>query len=245
MQALILAAGMGTRMGQYTERISKCMLSVGGISLIERAVTSLKNAGIERLIVITGYKSKLLSGFIRERISDIEINFIDNPIFATTNNIYTLYLARNEMVNHDTILLEADLIFGNNLILSLCQTPDPNMAVVDLYDPTWMSGTVVRLQKGKIVSSFIPKKEIDPMQIERYYKTVNIYKFSKEFSRDLFIPALSFDVESGNVNQYYETVLGKVTQNSGPCLSAFLMNGRKWYEIDDENDFNKAIKLFT
>jgi len=245
MQALILAAGMGTRLGHYTERISKCMLSVGGISLIERAVTSIKNAGINRLIVVTGYKSNVLSSFIGERIKDIKIDFIDNPLYETTNNIYSLYLAQYEMVKYDTILLEADLIFDEDLILSLCQTPEENMAIVDHYNPSWMNGTVVKLHDGYKISSFIPKRKFDPAQTERYYKTVNIYKFSKEFSRDLFMPALFFEIENGNVNQYYETVLGKITEDSGPCLTAFLMNGREWYEIDDENDFNNAKKLFT
>jgi|LSQX01.1.fsa_nt_gb choline kinase len=245
MQALILAAGMGTRLGKYTEKIPKCMIEISNISLIERVAESLIAAGIERLVVVVGYKSSVLSTFIKDRLDKFHVDIIDNPLYATTNNIYTLYLARKEMIDDDTILLEADLIFANDLISSLCHDIYPNMAVIDNYDPKWMSGTVVEIDQAKSVTSFIPKKEIDIEKTTDYYKTVNIYKFSREFSKELLIPELCHEVERGQLNEYYETVLGKITKNLGPCLTGFLMEGRKWFEIDDENDYNIARKLFT
>lgn len=245
MQALILAAGMGKRIEKYSVIKPKCMLDVGGFSLIERVADAIKKAGIERLVIVTGYKSTLLTGFVKERIKGLDVCIIDNPLYETTNNIYTLYLARNEMIRDDTILLESDLVFENNLISSICDVTDTDMAVVDKYDPVWMDGTVVLLEQGNLISHFIPKKEIDPNQVGRYYKTVNIYKFSKEFSRDKYLPALCHEIEIGNVNQYYETVLGKITEKIGPCLTAFLMNDRKWYEIDNEGDLNAATSLFV
>ncbi len=244
MQALILAAGMGKRIEKYSSLKPKVMLDVGGFSLLERAVDAIKKARIERLVIVVGYKSTLLTSFVNERIKDLDICIIDNPLYETTNNIYTLYLARNEMLRDDTILLESDLVFENNLISSLCYATDADMAVVDQYDPVWMDGTVVLLEKRKLISDFIPKKEIDPKRIVAYYKTVNIYKFSKEFSRDIYMPALCSEIESGNFNQYYEAVLGKITEEKGPCLAAFLMNGRKWYEIDKEDELNAANALF-
>lgn len=245
MQALILAAGMGKRIEKYSVIKPKCMLDVGGLTLLERDVDAIKKAGIERLVMVVGYKSTLLTKFINERIQDLDICIVDNPVYETTNNIYTLYLARNEMLRDDTILLESDLVFDNDLISSLCHVTDSDMAVVDQYDPVWMDGTVVLLEQGKRISDFIPKKEINPQRIGAYYKTVNIYKFSKEFSREIYMPDLCHEVESGNVNQYYETVLGKITRKTGPCLNAFLMNGRKWYEIDTEGDLNAATAMFS
>lgn len=243
MQALIPAAGMGTRIEKYSVIKPKCMLDVGGVSLIERAADALKNAGVERLVIVAGHKAELLTEFVNERIKDLDICIINNPLYATTNNIYTLYLARDKMLRDDTILLESDLIFENDLISSLCNASDADMAVVDRYDPDWMDGTVVSID-GKLITAFIPKKEINPEHIGSYYKTVNIYKFSKEFSRDIYMPALSHEIESGNVNQYYETVLGKITSGMGPTLAAFLMTGRKWYEVDNENDLKAAELLF-
>lgn len=245
MQALIPAAGLGKRIEKYSVIKPKCMLDVGGFSILERAVDAIKKARIDRLVIVVGHKSTLLTEFVNERIRDLDICIIDNPLYETTNNIYTLYLAREEMLRDDTILLESDLVFENNLISALCNEADTDMAVVDQYDPAWMDGTVVLLEKDKRIFDFIPKKEIDPKQIEAYYKTVNIYKFSKEFSHDMYVPALCHEIESGNVNQYYETVLGKITKKTGPCLTAFLMNGRKWYEIDNEDDLFAAKTLFT
>lgn len=245
MQALILAAGMGTRLGKYTEKIPKCMLEINEISLVERVADSLVAAGIERLVVVAGYKSSILSLFIMERINKLQIEIIDNPRYATTNNIYTLYLARKEMLADDTILLESDLIFDIDLITSLCQDIHPDMAVLDKYDPEWMNGTVVKINQNKNITSFIPKKEIEAEQIKDYYKTVNIYKFSKEFSKDFLIPELCHEIDNGRVNEYYETVLGKITKTSGSCLTGLLMEGRKWFEVDDENDYNIAKNMFA
>jgi len=244
MQALILAAGMGKRIEKYSVIKPKCMLDVGGFTLLERAVDAIKKAGIGRLVIVVGYKSTLLTGFVNDRIKDLDICIIDNPLYETTNNIYTLYLARNEMLRDDTILLESDLVIDNNLISSLCYETDTDMAVVDQYDPAWMDGTVVLLEQEKLISDFISKKEINPERIGTYYKTVNIYKFSKEFSRDIYMPSLCHEIENGNVNQYYETVLGKITEKTGPCLTAFKINGQKWYEIDNEDDLIAAKSLF-
>ncbi|MDI9567030.1 phosphocholine cytidylyltransferase family protein [Candidatus Brevifilum fermentans] len=244
MQAIIPAAGMGKRLGDNAENKPKCMIEISDLTLLERAAASLKGAGVTRLIVIVGFQSDLLQAFVNEKIVDIDTIIIDNPLYATTNNIYTLYLARQEMVKEDTILLESDLIFDHDLLSSLVQSQAEDMAVVDLYDPNWMDGTVVLLQNNEKISSFVPKSEIIPEKIVNYYKTVNIYKFSKGFSQKRFMPALTSAVENGDVNSYYETVLGEITKNYGPCLSAFKMNGRKWYEIDNEVDLAIAKSLF-
>ena len=133
--------------GKYGAQV---MLRVGGRTLLERAVEALKQAGISKLILVVGYQAANLKKSVAEHIQGIEIEYVENPDFATTNNIYSLWLAREQLAADDTILLESDLIFEPGLIRSLVQHPAPDLATVARYEQ-WMEGTVTLLD-GKIAS---------------------------------------------------------------------------------------------
>ena len=109
MQALILAAGMGKRLGRYTKDATKCMVQVNGKTLIEYTIESLIQNNIKKLIIVVGYKSQVLIDFIASKFNEknlngMEIVFIENKVYDKTNNIYSLYLACNELIKDDTIL---------------------------------------------------------------------------------------------------------------------------------------------
>ena len=110
MQGLILAAGMGVRLGEHTKQNPKCMLEINGERLIENQINSLKDAGINKVVIVCGYKKDALKEFISNRFKDIEVTFVDNDDYKTTNNIYSLYLAKNWLAKEDTVLIESDLI---------------------------------------------------------------------------------------------------------------------------------------
>lgn len=112
----MLAAGMGRRMGKYTENYTKCMVEVANESLLERAVDAIKSAGIDKLIMVVGYEADRLIEFISSKHFSIEIEYVYNYEYAATNNIYSLYLAKDYLKRDDTILLESDLIFDKNII---------------------------------------------------------------------------------------------------------------------------------
>ena len=114
MQALILAAGTGSRLKQYTEKVPKCMVPVNGIPMIERAIDAIISAGIKQLYIGLGYKAEVLKEFLaktfdQKRLDGMKIDFIENPVYDKTNNIYSLWLARQAFSDDDTILLESDL----------------------------------------------------------------------------------------------------------------------------------------
>ena len=116
MQALMLAAGMGRRLGRYTEAMTKCMISVGGRTLLERTVDALKKAGIQKFVMVVGWEADKLVEFVKNNIHDMECEFVYNYDYATTNNIYSLWLARE-------YLLRVTIPFCLNQILytiSLC-----------------------------------------------------------------------------------------------------------------------------
>ena len=120
MQAIILAAGMGKRLGELTKNNTKCMVEVNGIRLIDRMITQLSKFNLNRLVIVVGYEGKKLIDYIGHRYDDIlKIEYINNPIYDRTNNIYSLALAKEELCKDDTILLESDLIFEDRMLESI------------------------------------------------------------------------------------------------------------------------------
>lgn len=244
MQALMLAAGMGTRLGKYTEAKAKCMIEVGSKSLIGHAADALKLAGINKLIVVVGWESEKLISFIEQNITGIECEFIQNCDYATTNNIYSLYLAKDKLCQDDTILLESDLIFDSTLIRRMVESPEKNLVAVAKYEQ-WMDGTVTTLTDSGTIRNFIDKKHFRFSDAEQYYKTVNIYKLSREFSEQQYIPFLEAYLTAFGKNQYYEAVLGALVQLDDTLLNAFVLRDEAWYEVDDAQDLDIANTLFA
>ena len=244
MQALMLAAGMGKRLGAYTNNQTKCMVKVGGKTLLEHAADALREAGIRKFILVVGYEGEKLMAFAREKLSDFELEFIVNRDYGTTNNIYSLYLAREKLVEDDTILLESDLIYEPRLIRMMVESDEPNLVAVAKYRQ-WMDGTVTLVDDNGLIREFVEKKEFRFERADKYFKTVNVYKFSRSFSRDQYEPFLSAYIRAYGKNQYYEMVLKALAHLQFAGLRAFEMGDIKWYEIDDVQDLDIANTLFA
>ncbi len=251
MQALMLAAGMGKRLGKYTKGNTKCMLNIYGKTLIERAIEALlaSGGGVTKLIIVTGYQGENLKKFLTEectnpKVKDIEIEFIENPIYDKTNNIYSLYLAKDKLKEEDTILLESDLIYDYSLIKRLVKSPEENLVSVAKYEQ-WMDGTVIKIDEDKNVTEFIEKKNFTYAEIEKYYKTVNVYKFGKQFLNKVFIPFLDSYIKAYGENEYYELVLKIIAHLSRSELKALDVSDIPWYEIDDAQDLDIAKCIFA
>ncbi|MDR0760287.1 MAG: phosphocholine cytidylyltransferase family protein, partial [Treponema sp.] len=244
MQAVILAAGMGNRLGKYTSNNTKCMLSINGMTLIERSLDALDSAGIRKCVIVAGYKKDNLIAFLGNSYKNVEIIYVINDIYNQTNNIYSLYLAKDHLLSDDTLLLESDLIFEKELIADMLADPEPTIAAVAKYE-SWMDGTVVQLAENNVIASFIPKKIFNYDEKGTYYKTVNIYKFSNSFLRDTYVPFLEAYSHAMGNNEYYEQVLRVIATLDKQELKAFVLTRQKWYEIDDIQDKNIAEIIFS
>ena len=241
----MLAAGMGKRLAKYTQNNTKCMVPVAGKKLIDRAIESLKIAGINRFIIVIGYKGENLKKYILENHKgEMDFVFIENKDYATTNNIYSFYLAKDELIKDDTILMESDVIYEPDLIKKMVEYKHQNIAAVAKYE-SWMDGTVVEADDEHNITSFIEKKDMDNSKLDRYYKTVNIYKFSTSFVRDIYIPFLEAYMKAYGMNSYYETTLKVLCMLKDFPVKAFYMRDIDWYEIDDAQDLSIATALFT
>ena len=244
MQSIILAAGMGSRLGALTAENTKCMVKVNEVTLIERLLSQLEDLKLSRIVIVTGYKGKKIQDYIKTLGIKTEIVFVDNPIYDKTNNIYSLYLARNYLLSEDTMLFESDIIFDDKIIKSLYADKRETLAVVAQYE-SWMDGTVVRLSDDDEILDVIPGKDFDYSQKEHYFKTVNVYKFSKTYSTQFYVPFLEAYIHAVGNNVYYENVLRILTMLDNTGIHAMRLNGEKWYEIDDIQDLEIASSLFA
>ncbi|MBR5673190.1 MAG: aminotransferase class I/II-fold pyridoxal phosphate-dependent enzyme [Muribaculaceae bacterium] len=245
MQAIILAAGMGRRLGKYTRDNTKCMLPVNGVRLIDRMLEQLCQLKLSRLVIVVGYKGQELMDHIGNRYDDrLTIEYAMNPIYDKTNNIYSLALVKDKLTEDDTLLIESDLILDDSLFKMILDDPFPNLALVAKYE-TWMDGTMVRIDKDNNIVNFVPKKAFRYSEVDTYYKTVNVYKFSKEFSTKVYVPFLDAYCKVMGDNEYYEQVLRVITLLDQANLKALPIGNKPWYEIDDVQDKDIAETIFS
>ena len=243
MQAIILAAGMGKRLKELTSEATKCMVKVNGVSMIDRMMGHLDKLGLSRIVVVVGYEGQKLMDYIDALEVSTPVVYVNNSIYNKTNNIYSLYLAKDYLIQEDTLLLESDLVFEEAVLYKLINHPYPSLVLVDKFE-SWMDGTVVTLDENDNIKSFVAKREFDFNRIDEYYKTVNIYKFSKEFSELYYVPFLEIYCKALGTNEYYEQVLKVITFLEDPHIKAVKLEGEKWYEIDDVQDLDIAETIF-
>lgn len=243
MQAIILAAGMGKRLKELTSDNTKCMIEVNGVTLIDRMLHQLEEKGFSRIVIVVGYKGDKLISYIHTLKIRTPIVFVQNPVYNKTNNIYSLYLAREHLCREDTLLLESDLIFEDSVLDALLNDDRDTLALVDKYE-SWMDGTCVTLKEDNTIKAFIPGKQFRFEEAAGYYKTVNIYKFSKQFSVTRYVPFLEAYQAALGVNEYYEQVLRVVAMLDDSGIEAKCLNGQRWYEIDDVQDLDIAQSMF-
>ncbi len=244
MQAMILAAGMGKRLKDLTNDNTKCMVKVNGVTMIERMLRQLDGLNLSSIIIVIGYKGKELKEYISELNVKTPVIYVNNEIYDRTNNIYSLYLARNYLLKESTVLLESDLIFEDSVLKKIVENPYPSLALVAKYE-SWMDGTVVTIDEENNIRSFLGKKQFRFEDINSYYKTVNIYKFDKEFSKTHYVPFLEAYSAALGDNEYYEQVLKVITLLEKPEIKALQLENEAWYEIDDIQDLDIAESIFT
>lgn len=244
MQAIILAAGIGNRMRPLTDNTHKTLLKIGSETIIERIINGLCENNIFDITVVTGYRSEELVNFLKNRYNNVNFQFIHNEKYTETNNIFSMSLAFEKMtISRDIILIESDLIYEPKVIEKIIKSPHRNVAMVDKYK-RGMDGTVVKLV-GDVITNVIPThlqgKNFD---FSNKYKTLNIYKFSKEFCNNEFKKMLTYYAKTFDNNCYYELILGILIYMQREVIYAEILGNEKWAEVDDPNDLRIAEFIF-
>ncbi len=236
---------MGRRLGELTKENTKCMVEVNGVRLIDRLLGQLSGLSLRRVIIVVGYQGQNLMDYIGHRYDGrLTIEYAENPIYDKTNNIYSLSLVKEKMLEDDTLLIESDLIFSDKLFQMILEDEYPNVALVAKYE-SWMDGTMVRIDEARNIVNFVPKKAFRYEDVDEYYKTVNIYKFSRDFCEQKYVPFLEAYCHALGNNEYYEQVLRVITLLDSAELKALPVGDEKWYEIDDIQDLDIAETIFA
>lgn len=244
MQAIILAAGMGKRLKELTQNNTKCMVKVNGVALIDRMLHQIDRKHLSRIVIVVGYEGQKLIDYIGTLDIQTPIVFIRNEIYDRTNNIYSLALAKDWLCQDDTLLFESDLIFEDAVLDMLVDDSRDTLALVDKYE-AWMDGTCLKIDEDDNIVGFISGQKFTFSEIEDYYKTVNLYKFSRRFSEKYYVPFLNAYQAALGENEYYEQVLRVIAMLDAPVIKAKRLSGQRWYEIDDIQDLDIAESLFA
>jgi len=235
--ALLLAAGIGSRLYPLTQNEPKCLTIVNAMSILERLLSNLNQHGFKRLVVVTGHMENRIRDFLGNQVGNIAIDYIFSPLYETTNNIYSLWMAR-EVINEPFLLLESDLVFDESLLDAMLY---PDRIAVAKVQP-WMNGSCVTINKSQLVKAFLEDNADSFGKIK--YKTVNIYSISLT-SWHCIVKKLDKHISDGKVNDYYETVFAEMIADGSLSLKIVSFDGKPWYEIDTLEDLAKAEKLFS
>ncbi len=235
--ALLLAAGTGSRLQPLTLDAPKCLTEVGGIPILERLVNNLRAQGFKRLVVVLGHLGNCIQEFLQQHASDMQIDYVINPDYRTTNNIYSLWLARQQ-IREPFLLVESDLVFETWMLDDMLQ-PD-RMAISRILP--WMNGTTVELGLQQRVTAF--RMGGDNYDDARQYKTVNLYSISLH-SWNKIEQRLSRYVSEGRLGEYYEAVFTEMVADGTLSFDAVLFDAHRWYEIDTRADLRAAEHLFV
>ena len=223
--ALLLAAGTGSRLFPLTQNSPKCLTLVNDKSILERLVTNLKKQGFKKLVIVTGHLKECIMDYLGEKSGDLCIEYIHSPLYKTTNNIYSLWMARNA-IKEPFVLFESDLVLNSALLDDMVY---PDRMAVALMQP-WLDGTTVSLDKAKKVTKF--QKGTTESYSDTRYKTVNIYSFSLP-SWQAIVKRLNQKIDACNVHCYYETVLSEMVDNKSLLFDSVSFDHKPWYEIDN------------
>jgi len=233
--ALLLAAGSGNRLQPLTDSIPKCLIEINGRPILERLIDNLCDNGFKRLVIVVGYMHHCIRRFVNEYAGDLTIEFITNPLYQTTNNIYSLWLARNK-IQELFLLVESDLVFESSQLEGLLY---PNKIAISRMQP-WMNGTTITIDSLNRVQAFGMGGN-GYTEITRY-KTVNIYSLSDSTWRKV-VERLELHISSGKVNEYYEVVFKEMIADGSLSMDGVFFDPERWYEIDTPADLTNAERI--
>jgi histidinol-phosphate/aromatic aminotransferase/cobyric acid decarboxylase-like protein/NDP-sugar pyrophosphorylase family protein len=239
-RAVVLAAGRGSRLHSLTGDAPKCLTEIGGEPILERALNALASQGITEAVVIVGYMGTMVRDRVGSHFSGINILYVEAPDYASTNNIRSLWDAR-DYLDQDLVLLEADIAFDAEIVGALLAQSGSSVAVAR-YGPA-LSGTVVRRNGTGHVTSFVLGAEQGPrFDAKDTFKTVNIYVLREQLLREQLLPRLSNAIAAGRVNEYYETIFRDCVADprAEVDIAAVDVSASRWSEIDDDRDLDAA-----
>ncbi len=232
--ALLLAAGTGSRLAPLTDRAPKCLVEVNEISILERLIHSLQEHNFKRLVIVVGHQAQCIRSFLGTRAGGMDIEYVTSPLYKTTNNIYSLWLA-SKVIDEPFLLIESDIVFDSEMLTDMLQ---PDRMAVARVKP-WMDGTTVTINKSQKIEAFYGG---DHDRHDGHYKTVNIYSLSA-ITWKLVQERLNLHISANMMNGYYETVFADLVKEGFLSFAPVFFDSSRWYEIDNMTDLRAAEQM--
>lgn len=237
IKSVILAAGMARRLQPLTNSTPKCLLQVGGKALLDRTLESIKKAGLKQVVLVTGFEADQIKSHVKKHHSDLQFEFIHNDLYSTTNNIYSLWLAREALVGHSLLLLDSDLLFHPMILNKLLQNTESCLALraTDLLGAEEIK---VRVNDSGVVAEI--SKTVSPA--DAIGESLGIELFSQKDTTLLFEQVIRLVEQENRVNDFYELAFEQAIIKG---MSITPVNIGEWpcMEIDTPDDLNAASSL--
>jgi choline kinase len=243
--AIILAAGLGSRLRPFTEKEHKCMTKVCGRPIILNALENLEKSGFDEVIIVVGYLREQLKRQISAFDLDIKITFAENDIYTETNTIFSLKKGMENLSEYDELyVIEGDVFFDISVLKRLTDSRYPNATILEPYNEK-LEGTFVETDKNGFVTDWRHKSDQEPGYVLKdKYKTVNLHRFSREFTEQILIPALNETLNADGKKKPIEKAMRVIVSGHPDSIKGEILKGEKWYEIDDVNDLKTAEQIF-
>ena len=220
------------------------MVKINGITLIERMLRQLDRYGMDRIIIVTGYKGDILKDYVQNLRINTPVVFVDNSDYRHTNNIYSLWLTREFLEEMDSLVLESDMIFEDRVIEKMLAVDNGCGTFVARPRP-WMDGSIVKLDKDNNIVYFVDDEEVKRIDPSYYHKIVSIYKFKKRYVSEKYMTYLNEYVKKNKDNNLYESLLKVIDLDVEKKIPAEILDEEQWYEINDIQDMDIAESMFA
>lgn len=244
MKALVLAAGYGKRLRPITDTIPKSMVPVNGTPLLMNTMNNLVACGITEIGIVVGHKAEYIQKRIGSTYCGAAITYYENPRYLETNNVVSL-LSAEAFMNDDVLLLECDILYRKDMLDLLLAGEGDCTILVSPFHPDTMDGSVIRTADGnKAMELILGKWQGADFDYTNMKKTVNLYKFKKDFIQNKYMPLVRWYVEHMSENSYYEKVLGALLYLRECDARVVEVPADMWCEIDNEEDLKRASVMF-
>jgi choline kinase len=243
--AVILAAGRGSRLQLHTTDTPKCLVKVHDRAIIDYAIQALRTAGIEKLVVVTGYLEQLVCDYVRSKWSLTGLKFVNNPHFLQTGTAQSLFLGIAAIEkDSDLLIIEGDVVFEPNLLARLVDSPGEIVTLLQSYRSD-LSGTFVLIEENdRVVDWLHASHQSETFAPQAHFKTVNLHRFCNVPVSRVLVPTLASTLIEEGLQAPLEYAMRRIVQ-SGENVTARLVDDLRWYEIDDELDLGRARSIMV
>ncbi len=235
MRGIILAAGVASRLRPLTDHTPKCLLKIGEKTILGHTLDNLRRAGITDIVMVTGYLASQLHRFVSAHYPDLNVSFIHNPIYESTNNIYSLWLTKDRVLGDDVLLLDSDILFDWRIIPLLYTSGEKSSLAVRHDHALGEEEIKVTTDERGLIAAI--GKEVPPA--EAIGESIGIERFCSPFVAQLFHVLDRMICKEHRVNIFYEAAFQEAI-GLGAELVPIDVGAYRCMEIDTPEDFGRA-----